>query len=472
MKTQLGGLIIAIGLLADCGVSANPIEQPARSAAVVPAKPATIAPTATTSTAANAILQQVAGTYQFTEGPVADKNGNVYFADITAGKIYKWSPDGNVSVFVSGLNMPNGLAFDKNGNLIACKGGAGRLISIDPTGQITVLTDQYDGQRYNEPNDLWIDPQGGIYFTDPVYQRVKVQAGEDVYYLAPDRQRVTRVIDDLVRPNGIVGTADGESLYVADHGAGKTYVCTINVDGSLSNKKLFVSTGSDGMKLDASDNLYLTVPNQVEVFDANGNHLRDIPTQENPTNVAFAGKDGQTLFITARTAVYTMPLSTEQKSATTSSTASFTLTSPHVVGGGLLPMEYTCDGASSTLALAWSGGPAATKSYAVTMHHIASPMDIHWYWEVYDIPASVTSLPKNMTGIGVLGNNSVNGKLAYTPPCSKGPGPKEYIYTVYALSAEPRFTVPAAQVDRATLLDAIKDITLGSAELHVIYSRK
>ncbi len=150
----------------------------------------------------------------------------------------------------------------------------------------------------------------------------------------------------------------------------------------------------------------------------------------------------------------------------------FTLTSPDVQADGLLPMEYTCDGASSTLALAWSGAPAGTKSYAVTMHHIASPTDIHWYWEVYDIPASVTSLPKNMTGIGVLGNNSVNGKLAYTPPCSKGHGPKEYIYTVYALSAEPQLTVPAAQVDRATLLAAIKDITLDSAELHVTYSRK
>ncbi|HTP07899.1 MAG TPA: YbhB/YbcL family Raf kinase inhibitor-like protein [Anaerolineae bacterium] len=154
------------------------------------------------------------------------------------------------------------------------------------------------------------------------------------------------------------------------------------------------------------------------------------------------------------------------------SPSAFTLTSPDVKADGLLPLEYTCDGASSTLALNWSGAPVGTKSYAVTMHHIASPTDIHWYWEVYDIPASVTSLPKNMTGMGVLGNNSVNGQLAYTPPCSKGPGPKEYIYTVYALSADPQFTVPAAQVNRAVLLDAIKDITLGSAELHVIYSRK
>jgi Raf kinase inhibitor-like YbhB/YbcL family protein len=155
-----------------------------------------------------------------------------------------------------------------------------------------------------------------------------------------------------------------------------------------------------------------------------------------------------------------------------SAPTSFTLTSPDVSDSGMLPMEYMCDGANSTLALEWSGAPAGTKSYAVTMHHIANPTDIHWYWEVYDIPASVTSLPKNVTGVGTLGTNSVNGKQAYTPPCSKGPGPKEYIYTVYALSTEPQLTVPASQVSRAVLLDAIKDITLGSAELHVIYRRK
>lgn len=161
-----------------------------------------------------------------------------------------------------------------------------------------------------------------------------------------------------------------------------------------------------------------------------------------------------------------------RSSASSSRTTSFTLTSPDVNADGTLPIEYTCDGASSTLALNWSGAPEGTQNYAVTMHHVASPTDIHWYWEVYNIPASVTSLPKNVVGVGTLGTNRVNGQQAYTPPCSKGPGPKEYIYTAYALSAAPQFSVPASQVDRAVLLDAIKDITLDSAELHVIYSRK
>ena len=156
----------------------------------------------------------------------------------------------------------------------------------------------------------------------------------------------------------------------------------------------------------------------------------------------------------------------------TSNLESFTLTSPEVAEGGALPAEYTCDGTSSTLSLSWSDAPAGTQSFAVVMHHIASPEDIHWYWIIFDIPSVVTSLPKNSSGIGMLGTNSVNGKTAYAPPCSKGPGLKVYTYTVYALSAVPQFSVPASQVDRAKLLVAIEDITLASAELLVTYTRK
>ena len=149
----------------------------------------------------------------------------------------------------------------------------------------------------------------------------------------------------------------------------------------------------------------------------------------------------------------------------------FTLTSPGLSDGGRLPADYTCDGTRSTLALTWSGAPAETTSYAVIMHHTPGPLDVHWYWVVYNIPASVTSLPKNMTGIGTLGTNSVSKRQEYTPPCSKGPGDKIYIYTVYALSTRPQLSLPASQVTRAVLLSAIKDITLASAELHVVYAR-
>jgi Raf kinase inhibitor-like YbhB/YbcL family protein len=155
----------------------------------------------------------------------------------------------------------------------------------------------------------------------------------------------------------------------------------------------------------------------------------------------------------------------------TSSDGIFTLTSSEVKEGGALPKEFTCDGSSATLPLSWSGAPEGTKSFAVVMHHIPGPGDSHWYWVVYNIPANVTSFEKNMTGIGTLGNNSVNGETRYAPPCSKGPGEKIYTYTVYALSAEPQLSVPANEVTRDVLLDAIKDITLASAELNVTYTR-
>jgi phosphatidylethanolamine-binding protein (PEBP) family uncharacterized protein len=151
--------------------------------------------------------------------------------------------------------------------------------------------------------------------------------------------------------------------------------------------------------------------------------------------------------------------------------SSFTLHSPEVTDGGPLPREFTGDGASATLPLEWSGAPAGTKSYALIMHHIPGPGDVKWYWVLYDIPADVHSLPKNAKGVGTLGNNSVNRRREYAPPHSKGPGAKTYILTVYALSDAPRLAIPPEQVDRATLLAAIKDLTLASAELKVTYDR-
>lgn len=149
----------------------------------------------------------------------------------------------------------------------------------------------------------------------------------------------------------------------------------------------------------------------------------------------------------------------------------FTLSSPEITQGQALPREFTCDGASATLPLEWSNGPEDTQSFAVIMHHVPGPGDSHWYWVLYNIPATVDSLPKNVTGVGTLGNNSVNGQTEYAPPCSKGPGLKTYTYTVYALSAQPQFTVEPSEIDRNTLLTALSDITLASAELNVTYSR-
>jgi Raf kinase inhibitor-like YbhB/YbcL family protein len=151
-------------------------------------------------------------------------------------------------------------------------------------------------------------------------------------------------------------------------------------------------------------------------------------------------------------------------------TGSFVLRSSVVEDGGTLPVEFTGDGDANTPPLEWTGAPAGTRSYALIMHHEAPDMT-KWYWILYDIPPTVQSLPKNVKGVGTLGNNSVNRRTEYAPPHSKGPGPKIYILTVYALSTPPQLAMPPSQVNREVLLDAIKDRTLASAELQVVYSR-
>lgn len=255
---------------------------------------------------------KLAGGFEFTEGPVSDGKGNVFFTDIPNNRIHKWSPDGKVSTFFANSGGANGLYFDKAGNLLACQGDARKLVSIDASGKVTTLADKYDGKLLNSPNDLWLDRKGGIYFTDPRYGRRDnlQQDGEHVYYLSPDRKKLIRVVDDMVRPNGLIGTPDGKKLYVADPGAGRTYLYRINPDGTLSDKKLFALEGSDGMTIDNEQNIYLTT-DAVQVYDSEGLHKETIKVPERPANVTFGGKDKRTLFITAETSLYSVKMRTK-----------------------------------------------------------------------------------------------------------------------------------------------------------------
>ena len=254
-------------------------------------------------------VEKLAGGFAFTEGPAADAKGNVYFSDIPNNRILIWSLDGKLSTFGENSGGANGLYFDKAGSLLACEGSGRRIVSVSPRGQVTVLADKYQGKKFNSPNDLWIDPKGGVYFTDPRYgsREGMEQDGEHVYYLSPDRKRLTRVIDDMVRPNGLVGTPDGKTLYVTDNGSGKTFVYKVNPDGELSGKKLFAPQGSDGMTIDSEGNVYLT-SRAIVVYNKNGEKIEEIKVPEGPANVTFGGRDNQTLFITARTSLYSIKM--------------------------------------------------------------------------------------------------------------------------------------------------------------------
>jgi gluconolactonase len=260
--------------------------------------------------APGAKVEKLAGNFEFTEGPACDAKGNVFFTDQPNDRILKYGTDGKLSTFLQPCGRSNGLCFDSKGNLWACADEKNQLWRISPPGKVTVVVKDYRGKLLNGPNDVWLRPDGGLYFTDPFYKRPYwkrgpiEQDGEHVYYLTPDRKKLTRVVTDMKQPNGIIGTPDGKTLYVADIGADRTYAYDIRKDGTLAHKRLFCKLGSDGMTIDNEGNVYLTGKG-VTVFDKDGKQIEHIPIKEDWTaNVCFGGKDRHTLFITASHSLY------------------------------------------------------------------------------------------------------------------------------------------------------------------------
>lgn len=250
--------------------------------------------------------------FKFTEGPAVDKEGNVYFTDQPNDKIWKYDTNGKLSVFLEKAGRSNGLYFDKKGNLVSCADEKNELWLIDPKGKVTVLLSDYKGQLFNGPNDLWVHPKGGIYFTDPLYKRDywtrqgKRLEKELVYFLPADKKEPVVAASNIVKPNGIVGSPDGKLLYVADPGDKKTYRYPINSDGTLQSAQLFTEQGSDGMTIDNKGNIYLTGQG-VTVYNPEGKQIEHIDIPASWTaNVCFGGKNRDILFITASESVYTL----------------------------------------------------------------------------------------------------------------------------------------------------------------------
>jgi len=259
-----------------------------------------------------AALQKISGEFSFTEGPAADASGNIYFTDQPNDRIMVRKVNGELSIFMQPSGRSNGLFIDKKGNIWSCADEKNELWLIKPDKTVEVVLKDFEGKLFNGPNDLWISPDGSVYLTDPFYKRswwdhtAMPQEKQCVYYLSADRQTLERVADDLVQPNGIIGTPDGKKLYVADIGGKKTWSYTINKDGSLGDKKLFCEMGSDGMTMDAKGNIYLTGKG-VTVYDKSGKLVGNIAVPESWTaNVCFGDKDRKTLFITASKGFYSI----------------------------------------------------------------------------------------------------------------------------------------------------------------------
>jgi gluconolactonase len=272
------------------------------------------APATQSVVAEGAVLRKLAGGFAFTEGPTSDAAGNVFFTDQPNNRILKWSVAGGLSTFLQPAGRANGMYFDARGYLLACADEATELWSIAPDGTHAVLASQYGGLPMNGPNDVWIHPGGAIYATDPFYARpwwtrtTRPQEGEHVYRLSADRKAWARVATDLVKPNGIIGSPDGRTLFVADIGADKTYAYDILPDGRLANRRERCPAGSDGMTLDAEGRLYLT-GHGVSVCEPDGRISERIAVPEAWTaNASFGGPAHTTLFITASTGLYAIDL--------------------------------------------------------------------------------------------------------------------------------------------------------------------
>jgi gluconolactonase len=262
-------------------------------------------------------VEKLSDGFAFTEGPASDASGNVYFTDQPNDRIHVWGVDDKLSTFMEPCGRSNGLCFDSEGFLWACADDKNQLWQIDLKDKSNIIFEKYNGKLLNAPNDLWIAPGGAIYFSDPFYKRDYWQRGpseqdcEGVYRVDPKTKKITRVVDDLKQPNGLIGTPDGKTLYIADIGDKKTYSYTIQPDGSLAAKKLFCELGSDGMTIDNEGNVYLTGEGVI-VFDPSGKQIAHIPVDAPWTaNVCFGGKDRQYLFITASTGLFRVKMHTK-----------------------------------------------------------------------------------------------------------------------------------------------------------------
>ncbi|WP_185286698.1 SMP-30/gluconolactonase/LRE family protein [Chryseobacterium indologenes] len=257
--------------------------------------------------------ERVSDQFSFTEGPSADKIGNVYFTDQPNDKIYYWDWKTNKIIkFLDKTGRANGTHFDKDDFQITCSDDQGEMWKISKDKKVEVLFKGFEGKRFNGPNDVWNDTSGGMYFTDPLYERdywvnFKQELSHKSLYYRDNKGKIVK-LETFTQPNGIIGSEKLKKLYISDIDAGKTYVYDILGNGKLSPKRLFCEMGSDGMTLDKHGNLYLT-GDGVHIFNRDGKKIYHISIPEKWTsNVTFGGENNDILFITASKSVYTFPM--------------------------------------------------------------------------------------------------------------------------------------------------------------------
>jgi gluconolactonase len=251
--------------------------------------------------------------FVFTEGPVGTAEGGLYFSDIRVSLTYYLDPAGKIGVVRRDTNGANGLALTRDGELLFAEGDGKRITKRGRDGAIVTLTEGPAGKPLLAPNDLIVDAKGGIYFTDPGPRPVVPGRPTYVYYLPAGAKEPILVDGAVARPNGLTLTNDGKTLIVDDTIGETVFAYDVEADGAVKNKRPFVKlrdipagmeSGADGMAIDREDRVYITTVAGVQVFDPKGQYLGTIKAGRQGANVAFAGPDKRTLYITAREGLY------------------------------------------------------------------------------------------------------------------------------------------------------------------------
>ena len=267
----------------------------------------------------NTNVKRLATDMQFIEGPVWMPQGFLVFSDIPANELKRW--DGAaVQTFRKPSNHTNGNTLDRESRLISCEHD-GRVTRTEADGKVTNLVESFEGKRLSSPNDAVVKSDGTIWFTDPDYGlsggRVREQQGNYVYRFDPNSRSIAAVVKDFDKPNGLCFSPDETKLYIAD--SGKPHhirVFEVRPDGTLDNGRVFVvidKGGPDGIRADEAGRIWSSSGDGAQVFSADGKLLTRILLPEAAANLTFGGKDGHTLYLTARKSLYAVETRTRAK---------------------------------------------------------------------------------------------------------------------------------------------------------------